>query len=164
MRENRRDMTMRIGAVVAIAALLLVQTGAELWEASENCPDPNGTLQANAMVEEGFCPYVWGHARNPRGIWVSKENDVLVLEKGRAEVIVMWDANGDGAADQSAVLANAPGLNHAVTLNKNESFLYASSAHTVYRWPYTPGTRYCTGGRMRMRVTRVVMLMMAMRG
>lgn len=76
---------------------------------------------------------------------------------------MLWDDDGNGVSDpnERAVLARAPGINHAVIIHKGESgkslivfpwrialtvswfkdYVYASSASTVFRWPYRAGLR-----------------------
>eukprot|EP01132_Coremiostelium_polycephalum_P006709 gene6709-8310_t len=76
----------------------------------------------------------------PRQMHVVSNGDVLVEQNG--VISVLWDSNGDGISSSSERAVLTPtglGLNHAVTVNGG--YLYASSASTVYRWPYTPGTR-----------------------
>jgi len=95
-----------------------------------------------SSTPNGFCPFEWAAGLNkPRGMARAENNDILVVEQGAQRVTVLWDDDKNGVSDpnERAVLARASGINHAVLIHKN--FLYASSASTVYRWPYGAGMR-----------------------
>ncbi|MEZ4269439.1 MAG: PQQ-dependent sugar dehydrogenase [Myxococcota bacterium] len=97
---------------------------------------------ANAYVPEGFCASAWATGLGqPRGIFVAPSGDVLVVERQKAQVTVLWDDDGDRVSGptERALLAKASGLNHGVTVHGG--FLYASSATTVFRWAYADGAR-----------------------
>jgi glucose/arabinose dehydrogenase len=57
---------------------------------------------------------------------------------------LLFDDNGDGvsSASERMAIAQAPGLNHGIALYGG--YLYATSASTVYRWPYD-GSRQLLG-------------------
>eukprot|EP01094_Clydonella_sp_ATCC50884_P004165 TRINITY_DN1323_c0_g1_i1.p1 TRINITY_DN1323_c0_g1~~TRINITY_DN1323_c0_g1_i1.p1 ORF type:complete len:445 (-),score=108.25 TRINITY_DN1323_c0_g1_i1:365-1699(-) len=112
-----------------------------LWSTKDNCPDLPHRL--NGLIQHGYCAYQFAIIRNARGIITSSANDVLVVEKGRSSVVTIWDSDGDGyvGANERATIASATGLDHGIALSNDERYLYASSAHTVYRWVYTLGAR-----------------------
>jgi len=102
------------------------------------CVAPSSAAVANASLPPGFCAVTWAtDLASPRGLFVADHGDVIVLERGRARVTVLWDDDRDGVsgAAERATLAEANGLNHGVFVHGG--FLYASSATTVYRWAYT---------------------------
>ena len=110
------------------------------------CTGHEGQAIAGAMMPTGYCSWIWATGlSSPRGIAVAANGDVLVIERGHGSVTLLYDADGDGAsgATERAVLATAPGLNHGIALH--DGFLYASSASTVYRWPYSAGMRTALG-------------------
>jgi glucose/arabinose dehydrogenase len=110
-----------------------------------SCLFPASAALAEGAVPEGFCAWTFAERLStPRGIRHAPNGDVLVLERGSARVTVLWDADGNGVSGdgERAVLAQAPGLNHGLAVVPGSpGWLYASSASTVYRWPYTPGDR-----------------------
>lgn len=101
------------------------------------CSAPSAAAVADAFVPDGFCAVTWASGlASPRGIFVAPGGDVLVVERGASHVTALWDDDGDGlsGAGERAVVAEASGLNHGVFVHGG--FLYASSATTVFRWPY----------------------------
>jgi glucose/arabinose dehydrogenase len=62
-------------------------------------------------------------------------------------VTVLFDSDNSGASSDSerATFATAPALNHGIAFSRDASYVYASSATTVYRWRYTTGARKATG-------------------
>jgi glucose/arabinose dehydrogenase len=113
---------------------------------TDSCYGPAGAAVAEASVPEGFCAWVWaGGLSSPRGLETVPGGDVLVVERGRASVVVLFDDDGDGVAGaaERVTLAAAPGLNHGLAVH--DGFLYASSSTTVFRWPYVPGERTARG-------------------
>ncbi len=108
---------------------------------ADTCPDGVPLLES-ASLPDGFCAWTWAAGIDtPRGIITDEAGDVLVLERGASRVVVLSDDDGDGRADDGVTqgIANASGLNHGVALW--DGMLYASSATTVYRWPYAAGAR-----------------------
>lgn len=107
-----------------------------------SCPHPGIPRLAQAWVPPGFCAWTWADGlASPRGIEVVPDGDVLVVERGHSRVTVLWDDDRDGVSgpNERAPLAQAPGLNHGLAAHGGA--LWASSATTVYRWPYTAGDR-----------------------
>lgn len=110
------------------------------------CPPASVPRLPNARLPAGFCAWIWASGvSTPRGIEAAPNGDLLVVERGGGRISALFDMNGDGtvAMNERAVLASASGLNHGIALNGG--FLYASSATTVYRWPYQPGQRTSLG-------------------
>jgi len=105
------------------------------------CTNPYPT----AVVPEGFCVEEWASGiERPRHIESVSNGDIIVLENGKNQVIVMWsNKNGTSGANERATLARAPGLNHGLTIYNN--YLYASSETTLFRWKYTEGQREYLG-------------------
>lgn len=105
---------------------------------SSACTFPSAAEIENASVPDGFCAWRWAEdVGQARGITVDAAGTVLVVAREDADVVALWDEDGDGISSggERAVIASAPGLNHGIALH--DGFLYASSATTVYRWPYT---------------------------
>lgn len=109
---------------------------------TNTCTAPAGAAIDNATVPDGFCASVWADdLAAPRGLFVTDDGDVLVVERSRSQVTVLWDDDHDGVSGEGerAKLAGESGLNHGVTVH--DGFLYGSSPTTVFRWPYAAGTR-----------------------
>jgi glucose/arabinose dehydrogenase len=70
---------------------------------------------------------------------LNPEGDLLVVERSLSQVTLLFDGNADGTSgpNERVVLATAAGLNHGIAVGGG--FLYASSATTVFRWPYEGG-------------------------
>ncbi|MBI5486907.1 MAG: PQQ-dependent sugar dehydrogenase [Deltaproteobacteria bacterium] len=108
----------------------------------DSCFGPASAAVANAAVPEGFCAWTWAEGLSaPRGIAVAPDGDVLVVERGSSRVTVLFDDDGDGVSgpEERASLASAPDVNHGIAIH--DGYLYASSATTVFRWPYSDGDR-----------------------
>ncbi|MCB9737261.1 MAG: PQQ-dependent sugar dehydrogenase [Deltaproteobacteria bacterium] len=106
------------------------------------CDFPAAAALAHADVPAGYCAATWASGLDdPRGMIVAPSGEVLVVERGKAQVTALWDDDGDGVsgATERAKLAGASGLNHGIALR--DGFLYASSATTVFRWAWTSGAR-----------------------
>jgi len=97
-----------------------------------------GTPIPYATTPAGYCSFTWASGLGaPRGIVVASNGDVLVIDQSGARLLVLWEDNN--GAVQKAVLTSGNGLNHGVRIDGK--YVYASSSTTVYRWPYTAGTR-----------------------
>lgn len=75
---------------------------------------------------------------------------MLILQVvGTNTIVALYDTpNGNGSVNVCSVqIVNGVslGLNHGIAYNRG--YLYASSASTVYRWPYTPGQRTLITGK-----------------
>lgn len=102
----------------------------------------NNPLESATTVN-GFCAQKAPAISFPiRGIEVV-DDGILVVDKASSQVKLLVDVNGDGIPDNSFVIAQAQGLNHAVVVHNN--YLYASSNSNVYRWPYRSGQRSSSG-------------------
>ncbi|OXA64718.1 L-sorbosone dehydrogenase [Folsomia candida] len=78
-----------------------------------------------------------------RGIITDPAGDLLILGRSINGIAVVYETqNGDGTIDvvnQRIVIGNGLNLNHGVAYN--DGYIYAGSASSIYRWPYTPGNR-----------------------
>lgn len=115
---------------------------------SGRCAFPASAAVPEAAVPDGYC--VWALATGlsqPRGLFVTDEGDVLVVERGESRVVALHDDDGDGVVsdDERSVVAAAPGLNHGLVVHAG--YLYASSASTVFRWRWRPHARQPLRGR-----------------
>ena len=79
--------------------------------------------------------------RQPRGIHVTENGSVLIIERGRRRVVSLFDDDGNDIADSVEELArtpaNAAGANHGIAVRGR--FLCASAETHVCRWPCTEG-------------------------
>src|SRR5688572_28126973 len=69
-----------------------------------------------------------------RQLAIAPNGDVFVA--AGSQIVVLHDDDGDGVsgAAERSMFAAVPSGNHGLTLSA--SHVYASSATTVYRWPY----------------------------
>ena len=130
---------------------------------SGSCPD----ALSHSAVAAGFCVSVFrSNVRNARGIEVAHRHararartnallhaltdtntqvtpagDVLVVERGTnpPQIVLLYDDDCDQQAEGKVTLVSQQGLNHGLTFSKG--YIYASSATTVWRWPYLSGSR-----------------------
>lgn len=113
-----------------LSAILLVLIGAAQLGNSAWQADPPFFAQTYASVS------------GVRGLFIDPVGDLLALSPTREIFAIFEEPNGDGTINViQELLVSSVGLNlnHGVTFH--DGFLYASSATTVYRWPYTPGSR-----------------------
>lgn len=112
------------------------------------CDAAAGATVSEARVLEGTCAWRFADGLEaPRGIVVDGAGRVLVVERGAERITSLADEDGDrvvGPGERHAI-ASAPGLNHGLWITGDH--LYASSASTVYRWPYRAGTTTPLTGR-----------------
>eukprot|EP00026_Physarum_polycephalum_P007988 Phypoly_transcript_08061.p1 GENE.Phypoly_transcript_08061~~Phypoly_transcript_08061.p1 ORF type:complete len:445 (+),score=44.38 Phypoly_transcript_08061:186-1520(+) len=100
-----------------------------------------GDCLPNAATAPGYCAKVWASGLSKaRGILVLPNNDVLVVESKLAQISLFYETSNQV---NKVKLAGASGLNHGIAYG--DGYLYASSPTTVYRWPYTVGTRKTLG-------------------
>jgi glucose/arabinose dehydrogenase len=71
---------------------------------------------------------------NPRALVLAPNGDILVVLADVSRIAAMWEDPITGAI-QSVTLVGRSGLNHALRLHNG--WLYASSATTIFRWPYS---------------------------
>jgi glucose/arabinose dehydrogenase len=111
------------------------------------CTFPSSAALAQASVPEGFCAWEWARGlETVRGITRDDRGNVLVVARGDAAVVALWDADGDGVSGSSerAELVTQSGLNHGIELHGG--YLYASSSTAVFRWRYAADRRPLTNG------------------
>jgi len=104
------------------------------------CVGPASAALANASLPSGYCAWTWASGLSaPRGIARNAQGDILVVEQDSGRIVLLYDDDGNGVSDdgERVVLTTTSGLNHGIALQGG--FLYASSATTVYRWPYAGG-------------------------
>ena len=102
-----------------------------------NCSKP---LKDAKLISEEYCAQVFAdNLDQPRGLFVTEGNHVLVIERGRGEIISLFDNDHDLVADEIATIAQQQGLNHGIAVFGPH--VYASTSSTVYRWPYTEGQK-----------------------
>jgi glucose/arabinose dehydrogenase len=102
------------------------------------CPSAPAPALAGAQLPSGYCAWTWASGLDaPRGILSDDHGQILVVESGSERVTALWDDDGDhqSSVDERAMVATAPGLSHGLALFGGQ--LYASSATTVFRWPYS---------------------------
>jgi glucose/arabinose dehydrogenase len=97
---------------------------------------------SDAAIAAGFCAKAFKKdLKKPRGLEVTPQGDILVVERGTstANILLLHDDDGDQVAEGKTVLVEQAGLNHGLAYR--DGFIYASSSTTVFRWPFTSGTR-----------------------
>jgi glucose/arabinose dehydrogenase len=107
---------------------------------AEECGAPEGATLEHAAVAEGHCAWEFAEVSGPRGIEVDGAGDVLVVSENTNDIVALHDDNDNRVIDdgeRTTLVEGGPGLNHGLWLKGD--YLYASSASTVYRWPYTAG-------------------------
>ena len=112
-----------------------------------NCPGPVGGEMPEATVPNGYCAWVFAeNLSTPRGMVTDSIGQILLIERGASAVTMLWDENGDriNQPSERLRLVTVSGLNHGIAINGG--YLYASTASTVYRWPYT-GARATLSGQ-----------------
>lgn len=112
-------------------------------------PDSCSTVPASAIVtawtaDPHYCMIRFAsNLTGARQLAIAPNGDVFVA--AGAQIVVVYDDDGDGvsAASERSTFASVPGGNHGLTMTATH--VYASSATTVYRWPYAAGDRTATG-------------------
>jgi len=114
---------------------------------TNTCNGPTAAAIANARLPAGYCAWKWANVTDPRGLLVAPNGDVLVVERQDGRISALFDTDGDGVsgASERATLVEVSGLNHGIVLHGG--YLYASSATTVVRWPFTTGARAALTGQ-----------------
>ena len=95
-----------------------------------------------AWLQPRFCPRVVTSQPlvKPRGLHIGSNDEVLLVERGLSgdpvsKILRLDDADTDEA--RVVPVAELSGLNHGIELSGGH--LYASSASSVYRFPYETG-------------------------
>lgn len=96
------------------------------------------STQSNFNTTENYKGLRISTVYAPRGLTVDPTGDILVVSKLVSRITAFYT---EGSTTNQAIIVNnaALGLNHGITYFN--SYLYASSPTTLYRWPYTPGQR-----------------------
>jgi glucose/arabinose dehydrogenase len=97
------------------------------------------------VADPKLCVYVYAqNLGSPRQMAFAPNGDLFI---NNGQVVVLWDANGNGTSDSAerATFATASGIAHGLAFSRDAAFVYASSPTTVYRWPYTNGKRSGAG-------------------
>jgi glucose/arabinose dehydrogenase len=113
---------------------------------ASTCVFPASAALAKASVPAEFCAWEWATGLDAvRGITIDAQGNVLVVARGSASIVALWDANSDGisGASERATIVTQTGINHGIALHGG--YLYASSATTVYRWAYAANRAPLTG-------------------
>lgn len=102
-----------------------------------NCSRP---LRDAKLISEEYCAQVFAdHLDQPRGLFVTPGNNILVIERGTGQILSLFDTDNDMVVDEIATIAQQNGLNHGLAVFG--PYVYASTSSTVYRWPYTEGQK-----------------------
>jgi len=113
-------------------------------------PDSCAGVPASALppgiylADPHYCMITFAaNVTHARQIAFAPNGDLFVAADG--QVVVLFDDNGDGVSDagERSTFVAVPSGNHGLALTATH--LYASSANTVYRWPYKSGDRVATG-------------------
>jgi hypothetical protein len=79
-----------------------------------------------------------------RTLLFDPSGDLLTVARGEQKVYALWEnpASANGEFDRAVILdCSGMNLNFTHGLAFNSGFIYVSSDRTVWRWPYTPGSR-----------------------
>ncbi|HET6338344.1 MAG TPA: PQQ-dependent sugar dehydrogenase, partial [Polyangiales bacterium] len=105
-----------------------------------------GTTKLDAYVSDPkLCVYAFATGLpSARGMAFAPNGDLFL---SAAKIVVLWDADKNGASDanERSTFAQGTGLNHGIVFSPDAKFVYASSPTTVYRWTYTSGQRQAQG-------------------
>ena len=112
-------------------------------------PDSCSNVPATALVgawtvDSHYCMIRFAdNLTGARQLAVAPNGDIFVMSGG--QIVVLLDTNSDGVSDASerTVFAAVPQGNHGLAITSTH--VYASSATTVYRWPYASGDHVATG-------------------
>jgi glucose/arabinose dehydrogenase len=96
---------------------------------NSSCPLP---LLPEASLRQGFCAQQIGgpdiqYNQVRSLVSVPNTTHVLLLERGTSSITLLTEST-------KHTIATTPGLNHGLALYDN--YIYASTATTVFRWPY----------------------------
>jgi glucose/arabinose dehydrogenase len=101
-----------------------------------------GVAHSAWQADPPFYAQQYAQVGGVRGLFVDPAGDLLALSPSREVFALYEESNGDGTINviQELIISSVGlALNHGLSFH--DGFLYASSANTVYRWPYTPGNR-----------------------
>lgn len=102
-----------------------------------NCTKP---LRDAELISKDYCAQVFAdNLDQPRGLFVTQGNHVLVIERGGGKISSLFDTDHDLVVDNIATIAQQDGLNHGLAVFGPH--VYASTSSTIYRWPYTEGQK-----------------------
>ncbi len=107
-------------------------------------PQPDGT---HLQVPPGFKVNVFAEGlRHSRRIALAPNGDVFVTESGFGEIVVLRDADRDGAAERKETFATfETDRVRPFGIAFQEGFLYIGNNAAVVRFPYTPGQMKAEG-------------------
>lgn len=112
----------------------------------DTCGDA-GVVPGAWVVDPHLCLTVYAEAiTGARQMAFAPNGDLFVEAVGL--VLALSDSNKDGAisADETFTYADPSlTLTHGLALSPDGAFVYASSATTIYRWPYKAGDHVATG-------------------
>lgn len=146
------------GSPVALDATVSdVAPGADAADAGIDAPVPlvdtcgDAGVPADTWVADPhLCVTVLADYRAvsaPRQLAFAPNGDLFV-GTGVGLIFVLADKNKDGVIDpddgEALQFTNAVPLTHGVAFSPDGAFVYASSASTIYRWPYKSGDRVAT--------------------
>ena len=125
----------------ATAAAVVPATTAPTTTPSINSKCYNAVPYAGLPL--GYCAQFYAkNVTAPRGmIYDTSINAVITVEQSTSYIIALIDSNNNGYIDESTderiylSQNKSLGLNHGIAYNAG--YLFASSAASVYRWPYS---------------------------
>lgn len=127
-------------------AILLFSTTA----VSQGCSNGLSPRHDAPVVGSGWiAQLVVNNLKSPRSIMFDNAGGLLVVQQGEGIQRITFKA-GDGVCltvDQSTTVVDSNELNHGIELSEDGRTLFASSASSLYSWPYDPSTGTTTGER-----------------
>ena len=131
----RRWSILTVGIVLGGPATAMAQQGCDADNAGLSLPD-------------GFCAGVFATVDGrPRHLTVAPNGDVIVAVSPSRQnrdvggVVVLWDSNGDGKADEQHAFGSGPGDDVILS----SGYLYYSTNSTIVRYPWQDGQRGPSG-------------------
>jgi glucose/arabinose dehydrogenase len=118
--------------------------------ASPPPPDSCGSVPPSALTvgaylaDPHYCMISFAKdVTRARQLAFAPNGDLFVAAEG--QIVVLFDDNADGVSDagERSTFVAVPSGNHGLALTATH--VYASSATTVYRWPYKTGDRVAPG-------------------
>lgn len=162
LRLNRRPIS---ALVVTLFALSCTSTGGIDAAVDAQAVDAASAESGSETVDSGpvipTCPgeavdayvsdpricvtsFAFDLAR-PRVMSIAQNGDVFVETNGTITVLFDDDHDGVSSSEERSTWGRYTGLNHAVALDRENTFVYASSETTVVRWSYRRGQRQAMG-------------------
>ncbi|KAI1340206.1 hypothetical protein F5Y15DRAFT_423210 [Xylariaceae sp. FL0016] len=102
------------------------------------CPNTPPVLNPYQVAPGWSAVKVAGELTSPRDLVIDSKGRILIVEEGTG--ISQHTVDHNGCINSSRTLISNDELNHGIYLGINGNTLFASSATSVFSWPYDPST------------------------